>query len=309
MQEQELERLVEVITRIVRDRLFPGGPPAQQSPTASLVAGLSSQVCSLSETQQDCQSCGAKVDALLSAGAHRIGAQPFGTDAPVAASLSGDVARAIDHTLLKPEATPEEVRRLCDEARKYSFASVCVNPGYVPLACSVLGGTVVKVVAVVGFPLGATSPASKAYEACEAVAAGADEIDMVINIGALKALDYRVVFDDIRMVVESARPAPVKVILETSKLDDEDKIAACALAKVAGAAFVKTSTGFGGGGATLEDVALMRRVVGPSLGVKASGGVRTREQAEAMLAAGATRIGASASVAIVTGERGSKKGY
>lgn len=299
MQEQELERLVEVITRIVRDRLFPGGPPAQQSPTASLVAGLSSQVCSLSETQQDCQSCGAKVDALLSAGAHRIGAQPFGTDAPVAASLSGDVARAIDHTLLKPEATPEEVRRLCDEARKYSFASVCVNPGYVPLACSVLGGTVVKVVAVVGFPLGATSPASKAYEACEAVAAGADEIDMVINIGALKSNYPSYVEREIAAVVKAAKPAPVKVILETGYLSDEEKTAVCEMALRTRAAYVKTSTGYGDSGATTADVTLMRRIVGDALGVKAAGGVRTYADVLAMLDAGASRIGTSSAIDIL----------
>ncbi|MBM4318750.1 MAG: deoxyribose-phosphate aldolase [Deltaproteobacteria bacterium] len=223
--------------------------------------------------------------------------------------LAEQIARTIDHTLLKPEATSDEVRKLCAEAHQHGFASVCLNPAFVPLARSILAGSTAKVVAVVGFPLGASSPAAKAYEACEAVRQGADEIDMVLNIGALKEGDYRLVAEDIRGVVEASRPAPVKVILETCKLTDEEKVAACTLSKVAGAAYVKTSTGFGGGGATVEDVALMRRVVGPALGVKASGGVKTRDQAEAMIAAGATRIGASASVAIVSGRSDSGKGY
>lgn len=296
MQERDLEQLVEAVARLVQARL-------QQSTTQP----AQSSTCAIGPGGSDCGPCGNRVHQLISAGAQRVGTLP-GAD-PAAAAVPSGMASAIDHTLLKPEATSEDVRTICDEARRHSFASVCVNPSFVPLARSFLAGTAVKVVAVVGFPLGATMPAAKAYEACEAVRNGADEVDMVINIGALKGRDYRLVHEDIRMVVEASRPAPVKVILETSKLDEEEKVAGCALAKTAGASFVKTSTGFGGGGATEQDVALMRRVVGPALGVKASGGVRTREQAEAMLAAGATRIGASASVAIVTGKGDSGKGY
>lgn len=302
MTEQELEKLVEEITRAVRARLGQGGPPrptpafpGQRVCTAETYCGTHGGTA--------CASCASRVENLLSAGAVRIGAR-HGTG-----MLAEEVARTIDHTLLKPEATSDEVRKLCAEARQYSFASVCLNPAFVPLARSILAGSTVKVVAVIGFPLGATLPAVKAYEACEAVRQGADEIDMVINIGALKDGDYRLVAEDIRGVVEASRPAPVKVIIETCKLTEEEKVAACTLSKVGGAAFVKTSTGFGGGGATVEDVALMRRVVGPALGVKASGGVKSREQAEAMIAAGATRIGASASVAIVTGKDGAQKGY
>jgi len=298
MQERDLEQLVEAVARLVQKRLQQrGGANAQ--PTHG-------SACSVSAGGSECGPCGSRVHELISAGAERVGTlQTEG----LAAGVPAGVASAIDHTLLKPEATTEDVRTICDEARRHNFASVCVNSSFVPLARSFLAGTPVKVVAVVGFPLGATLPAAKAYEACEAVRNGADEIDMVINIGALKSRDYPLVHQDIRMVVEASRPAPVKVILETSKLDDDEKVAACALSKAAGASFVKTSTGFGGGGATEQDVALMRRVVGPALGVKASGGVRTREQAEAMLAAGATRIGASASVAIVTGKGDSGKGY
>jgi deoxyribose-phosphate aldolase len=216
----------------------------------------------------------------------------------------------IDHTLLKPDATRDDVVKLCEEARKYKFASVCVNTHWVPLCKALLANSGVMVCTVVGFPLGAMSPNAKAYEAREAVRQGASEIDMVLNIGALKSKDYESVFEDICRVVKASRPAAVKVILETSSLDEEEKIIACSLAKLAGAAFVKTSTGFGKGGATVEDVALMRRIVGAEMGVKASGGVRTREDAEKMRLAGANRIGASASVAIATGKvEGAKSGY
>ncbi len=291
MQNFDMDKLVDEIARAVKVRLAGGGGEAQAADPAG------------------CVECGAKVQQLIAAGAHRVGFTPIGDGGPGSGGFPEDVARTIDHTLLKPEATPDDIRKLCEEALRYGFASVCVNPGYVELAHSILGGTPVKVVAVVGFPLGATMAEAKAYEACEAVSKGADEIDMVINIGALKAGQYEIVHDDIRMVVEAVRPAPVKVILETSKLTDEEKVAGCAISKAAGAAFVKTSTGFGGGGATVDDVALMRKVVGAAMGVKASGGVRTKEQALAMIAAGANRIGASASVAIVTGKGGSGKGY
>ncbi|MCG8421095.1 MAG: deoxyribose-phosphate aldolase [Proteobacteria bacterium] len=207
----------------------------------------------------------------------------------------------IDHTLLKPEAVREDIVKLCDEARTYQFASVCVNTTWVPVAVALLAGSSVKVCAVVGFPLGAMTPPAKAYEAREAVRQGAHEIDMVINIGALRSRDYETVFEDICRVVRAAKPAAVKVILECASLTDEEKVVGCTLSKLAGAAFVKTSTGFGQGGATVEDVTLMRRVVGQELGVKASGGVRTAEDARRMAEAGANRLGASASVAIVAG--------
>jgi deoxyribose-phosphate aldolase len=204
----------------------------------------------------------------------------------------------IDHTLLKPEATRAQVEQVCDEAKQYGFASVCVNPVYVKLCAQRLKGSPVKVCAVVGFPLGATLPEVKAFETQQALDAGATEIDMVINIGALKDRDNDLVARDMAAVVRAAHAAnaPVKVILETALLTDDEKLTACQLAQSAGADFVKTSTGFGPGGATAEDVALMRRVVGSTMGVKAAGGIRTLADAQKMIAAGATRIGASASV-------------
>ncbi len=220
---------------------------------------------------------------------------------------SGDIASHIDHTLLKPDATPEEVAKLCAEARQHHFATVCVNSGMVGTAARLLAGSSVKAIAVVGFPLGAAVTGAKAFEAREAVRCGAQEIDMVLNIGALKGKDYGYVQEDIAAVVRASAPRPVKVILETNLLSQEEKIIACALSKCAGAAFVKTSTGFSGGGATAEDVTLMRRVVGPEMGVKASGGIRSTEDAQKMLAAGADRLGASASVAIVTGQKSNAK--
>lgn len=220
---------------------------------------------------------------------------------------SQDIAPFIDHTLLKPEATTAEVVKLCEEAKKYGFATVCVNSINVGTAARALAGSSVLPIAVVGFPLGAGIPSAKAFETREAVRCGAKEIDMVINIGALKAKDYALVASDIEMVVAAAKPWPVKVILETSQLTQEEKIIACALSKAAGAAFVKTSTGFSSGGATAEDIALMRRIVGDDMGVKASGGVRSTEDAMNMITAGANRIGASASIAIVTGQKSNSK--
>ncbi|HOX44020.1 MAG TPA: deoxyribose-phosphate aldolase [Myxococcota bacterium] len=220
------------------------------------------------------------------------------------------MAAYIDHTLLKPDATEKEIRKLCEEARQHSFASVCVNPGRVKLCAELLRGSPVKVCTVIGFPLGATTPTSKAIETRDAIANGANEIDMVLNIGALKSGDDGLVSQDIEGVVQAARgQALVKVILETALLTREEKIKACLLAKAAGANFVKTSTGFSSGGATVQDIALMRETVGPDMGVKASGGIRDRATAEAMVAAGATRIGASASVAIATGQKTAGKGY
>ncbi|MCL4559084.1 MAG: deoxyribose-phosphate aldolase [Chloroflexi bacterium] len=209
----------------------------------------------------------------------------------------------IDHTLLKPDATPDQIAQLCFEARKYKFASVCINPTNVKLCAELLRDSPVKVCSVVGFPLGATPPDVKAFETQVAITNGATEIDMVINIGALKGKDEKLVARDIRGVVKTAHAAGalVKVIIEAALLTDEEKVIACLLAKEAEADYVKTSTGFASGGATIDDVALMRRVVGPDVGVKAAGGIRTREDAEKMVKAGATRIGASASVKIVQG--------
>jgi len=214
------------------------------------------------------------------------------------------LARMIDHTLLKPEATRQQVEELCAEAKQYSFASVCINPGFVKLCAGLLRDTSVKVCTVIGFPLGATSTEAKAFEAERAIRDGAREVDMVINVGMLKSAEYDYVEKDIAAVTSIAHKFDVlaKVIIETGLLTDEEKVKACILAKRAKADFVKTSTGFAKGGATVGDIALMRRVVGPELGVKASGGVRTLEQAKALIESGADRIGASASVKIVTGE-------
>jgi deoxyribose-phosphate aldolase len=216
-------------------------------------------------------------------------------------AIDHSIAALIDHTLLKPEATAADIRKVCEEARKYGFASVCVNPYWVPVVAHELAGSPVKVCSVVGFPLGASATSSKVDETQIAVKEGAHEIDMVLNVGELRAGNHRVVEDDIRAVVSAAHAtgAIVKVILETCLLDDQQKITACKLARNAQADFVKTSTGFSTGGATVDDVALMRRTVGPEMGVKASGGVRTLEDLQRMVAAGATRIGASASVKII----------
>ncbi|MCP3773423.1 deoxyribose-phosphate aldolase [Paenibacillus sp. MZ04-78.2] len=218
-----------------------------------------------------------------------------------------EIARLIDHTLLKADASREAVIRLAEEAKQYRFASVCVNPAQVKTAYEVLKDTPdVKVCTVIGFPLGATTPEVKAFEVREAIAAGATEVDMVINIGALKDKQDDLVEQDIRAVVEAAKgKALTKVIIETCLLTDEEKERACRLAVKAGADFVKTSTGFSTGGATIEDIALMRKTVGPDIGVKASGGVRSLEDVKAMVQAGATRIGSSSGVSIVKGEQSS----
>ncbi|MFH0948549.1 MAG: deoxyribose-phosphate aldolase [Elusimicrobiota bacterium] len=212
------------------------------------------------------------------------------------------IASLIDHTLLKANATQEEIGKLCEEAKKYGFASVAVNPGYVSQAHKLLTGSSVKVCAAIGFPLGATTTTVKAIESSGAIANGADEIDMVINVGALKSGNYQVVLDDIKAVREATCGKILKVIIETVYLTKEEKIKVCQLSKEAGADFVKTSTGFGpsGSGATVEDIQLMRETVGPTMGIKASGGIRTQEDARKMIDAGATRIGSSASVAIVS---------
>lgn len=240
----------------------------------------------------------------LQAGAARIGLE-WGQ---AAAAATAEVAKYIDHTLLKPEATRTEIEKLCHEARDFGFASVCINPTWVKESAFVLYGSAVRVCTVVGFPLGATLADVKAYETRRAIFDGASEIDMVINIGALKSGDDDTVRRDIRHVVEAAHDACaiVKVILETALLTDEEKVRACMLAKEAGADFVKTSTGFSKGGATVADIELMRRTVGDELGVKAAGGVKDLTGAREMIAAGATRIGASAGVRIVQESQGKK---
>ncbi|PIP54100.1 MAG: deoxyribose-phosphate aldolase [Bacteroidetes bacterium CG23_combo_of_CG06-09_8_20_14_all_32_9] len=221
--------------------------------------------------------------------------------------LPAELAGYIDHTLLKPDAVASQFEKLCDEAIKYKFKSVCINSGWVPFVTKKLRGTGVKICSVIGFPLGEMNSRSKTFEARSAIESGANEIDMVINVGALKSGNLKLVEEDIRAVRRACRSTIVlKVIIETVLLTDEEKILACEISKKTGADFVKTSTGFLGGGATVEDIILMRRIVGPKMGVKASGGIRTFDQAIALINAGANRLGCSASVAIVTS--GIKKG-
>ncbi len=219
------------------------------------------------------------------------------------------IAAMIDHTLLKATATGEEIKAYCSEAKQYGFASVCVNPCFVKLVAEELKGTEVKICTVIGFPLGANQPEVKAFEATKAVEAGAQEIDMVINIGALKAGRPDYIEKEIKMVVEASKPALVKVIIETCYLTDAEKQQACEAAKRAGAHFVKTSTGFGTAGAKLEDVRLMRQTVGEGMGVKASGGVKSLKDAEAFIAAGASRIGTSSGITIIEDGIASDKAY
>ena len=301
----QAEQLIELVTERVRERLEPGARPLQD--TSRNQAQHRAAACD-KKGLPDCDACRGchvhrpdDVRTIVRGGASRIAAG-LGNEAPAT-----DIAARIDHTLLAPDATREQLRELCAEARRYGFATVCVNPVNVRYCATLLQETSVKPIAVVGFPLGASTPNAKAFETREAVRNGAQEIDMVINIGALKSKDYATVLEDIRAVVDAAAPKAVKTILETARLSDDEKVIACSLAKVAGAAFVKTSTGFGPGGATEADIALMRRIVGDTMGVKASGGVRDTRSATAMLEAGANRLGASASVAIVTGDSKSQK--
>jgi deoxyribose-phosphate aldolase len=264
--------------------------------------------CACHAVLDDC--CPDRLRGVLDAGATRVGLHASG-GAPVG------VASMIDHTLLRPDATRANIEELCREAAQFKFATVCVNPTWVALAARLLAGSGVGVCSVVGFPLGATTPEIKGYETRRAIFDGATEIDMVINIGALKSGDLRIVERDIEAVTTPCRDcgALSKVIIEAALLTDDEKITACTLAKAAGADYVKTSTGFASGGATAADVALMRRVVGSEMGVKAAGGVRDLESVKAMIAAGATRVGASAGVKIVQQSRGeqaaasSKSGY
>jgi deoxyribose-phosphate aldolase len=247
--------------------------------------------------------CPDKVRAVMGQGAGRISYRGNGGNVPA------DMASYIDHTLLAPGATGADIDRLCEEADRYGFAAVCVNPGWVARARQNLRGSKVKVCSVIGFPLGANSTDIKVLEARRAIREGAREIDMVINVGRLKEGDYDFVEQDIARVVDACREvgALCKVIIEAAMLTDEEKVVACQLAGNAKADFVKTSTGFGPGGATAYDVALMRETVGPLMGVKASGGIKTTDDAEQMIAAGATRIGASAGISIVSKNGGGGK--
>lgn len=287
-----------------------GGPSLETSKSSFKVKTITGDECpAFTKPEIECVECGkcvekksGSVQTIVAAGADRISAKDT-------KNIGEQLAPMIDHTLLKANATQEEVGKLCEEARKYGFASVCINPGYVLQSSKLLAGSSVKVCTVIGFPLGATTPTVKAIEARDAIANGAGEIDMVINVGALKSGNYQLVLDDIKAVREATRGKVLKVILETSYLTKEEKIKACQLSKDAGADFVKTSTGFGPSGATVEDIQLMRATVGPLMGIKASGGIRTQDDARKMVAAGATRVGASASVAIVEGKDAGKGKY
>ncbi len=284
-----IERLIDIISQEVL-RVAQG--QGKISPPSKSMASCDSCVNCLGQCAQKCPD---KIMAAIKAGAERF------TASLGISGVNTEIAHFIDHTLLKPDATPQQITQLCHEALLYSFASVCVNPTHVKLAAQLLQNSDVKVCTVVGFPLGATSTQAKVSETEQALNDGATEIDMVINIGGLKGKDNYLVEQDIAGVVSAAhrRGALCKVIIETSLLTDEEKVKACQLAKKAGADFVKTSTGFSGGGATIEDVTLMRQTVGPTIGVKASGGIKNLTDAQSMVAAGATRLGASAGVKII----------
>ena len=310
---RDRDELVDLITRHVLAALAPSAPARGAAPHVPhspppLAPG---SVVHDPATCERCRNWGVagsrgpeETRLLAAAGASRVVATMGYCPA------SDGLASLIDHTLLKPDATREEVEQLCREAAQFCFASVCVNPNWVALCREILRNSGVKVCTVIGFPLGAHLPDVKAYETRRAIEQGAEEVDMVINIGALKSRDYALVEQDIHGVVgASGGRALVKVILETALLSRDEKVMGCTLSKAAGADFVKTSTGFGGGGATVEDIQLMRDTVGPEMGVKASGGVRTKEDAEKMVAAGATRLGASAGVKIVRGETAGEGKY
>jgi deoxyribose-phosphate aldolase len=277
---EELQRLIDLI---VSEMTLAGSRPQRR--------------CACHAVVDDC--CPDRLRGVIDAGASRVGLHASG-------GAPAGVASMIDHTLLKPDATRANIEELCREAAQFKFATVCVNPTWVALASRLLAGSGVGVCSVVGFPLGATMPDVKGYETQRAIFDGAREIDMVINVGALKSGDLRAVERDLEAVTSPCRScgALSKVIIEAALLTDDEKITACTLAKAAGADYVKTSTGFASGGATAADVALMRRVVGAEMGVKAAGGVRDFEGMKAMIAAGATRVGASAGVKIVQQSRG-----
>jgi deoxyribose-phosphate aldolase len=289
----ELDRLVAQIGEEILSRM-PAASRMLAAPKKGEGLNLPDQVCP-GCTQRCPQTCARNTKEIIAAGASRVSASERLT------KIDPSIAALIDHTILKPEATRADVLKVCGEARQYHFASVCVNPYWVPLVARELAGSGVKVCSVVGFPLGATTTDAKVAETAGALRNRAQEIDMVINVGALRSGDFDAVGNDIQQVVRVAHQAGaiVKVILETALLDDTQKTTASRLAKAAGADFVKTSTGFSSSGATAHDIALMRAAVGPEMGVKASGGIRTLQDVQAMTAAGATRIGASASVKIV----------
>jgi deoxyribose-phosphate aldolase len=283
--------LIEAITREVMASLAASGGAVCDGCGGTCSGGCAGQ-------------CAPRVAEVVAGGASRV------SYTGLAGHVPDDLARYIDHTLLKPDATVEDIDRLCAEAAEHRFASVCINPFWVTRAAANLKDTGIPVASVIGFPFGATLAEIKAHEARRVIRAGAREIDMVINIGALKSGMHDVVRDDIAQVSDACRESGAlnKVILETALLTDREKVIASRLAKEAKADFVKTSTGYASGGATVFDVALMREAVGPRMGVKASGGIRTRDDVEEMIAAGATRIGASAGVKIVTGEGGAASG-
>ena len=276
MTREEVQHLIELI--VDEMAAASGRPRARRCPCHTVI--------------DDC--CPDRLQGVINAGATRVGVHAIG-------GAPASVAALIDHTLLKPDATRTQIEELCREAAQFGFATVCVNPTWVALSARLLKGSGTLVCSVVGFPLGATTPDVKAYEARRAIFDGAREIDMVINVGALKSADLRTVEIDIEAVTGACRECGVvsKVIIEAALLSEDEKVTACTLAKAAGADYVKTSTGFGPGGATPADVALMRRVVGAGMGIKAAGGIRDYETVKAMVAAGATRVGASAGVRIV----------
>ena len=302
----ERDALVEAITRQVLATLSADGAVVEPGPGGTGLAGpASAERDPCANCSGACASrCAERVRNVVAGGADRIAYRGRADEVP------GDLARYIYHTLLKPDATAEEIDRLCAEAREHAFAAVCINPTWVHRASAALHGTPVAVASVVGFPFGATTSDVKAAEARRAIRDGASEIDMVINIGALKSGMQDVVRQDIARVSDACHEAGArnKVIIEAALLSDEEKVVACRLAQQAHADFVKTSTGYASGGATVYDVALMRESVGPRMGVKAAGGIRTAEDVREMIAAGATRIGASAGVRIVTGGSGAQSG-
>jgi len=288
------KQLIEKITSEVMSKLRSGSTSSARPASDSPCTEASCTYCQLCVTINP-----TGVKNILDSGASRVSATVGVVNVPA------DVAPYIDHTLLKPEAENIQFEQLCEEAVKYKFYTVCVNPYWVEFCARRLRGKDVKVCSVVGFPFGAAGSRTKGFETRNAVENGASEIDMVINIGALKSGDLNVAEEDIRYVIRACRSTTVtKVIIETCLLTDDEKVLACEIVKKAGADFVKTSTGFSKGGATEKDIALMRRVVGPKMGVKASGGVRSFDDAKLMIQSGATRIGASASVRIVTGDGG-----
>ena len=328
MREEELRRVVDAVVRVLAEQGLLSSKPEAQAATSKrevkVTTGTAGKVFSDSWQMQRPSAAAGGKECCGASKADDEAEHTAGPNCPHCASVGernlaqlaelgvdriavchptkncSQIARTVDHTLLKPNATQEEIAKLCEEARTYCFASVCINPSYVALAARLLRGSGVKVCTVVGFPLGSTTPTVKSIESRDAMANGADEIDMVINIGALKSGNDAMVLDDICAVREATRGRVLKVILETALLSNEEKVRACLLSKQAGADFVKTSTGFSGGGATVDDIKLMRQTVGPMMGVKASGGIRDTATAQAMISAGATRLGTSASVAIVT---------